>query len=345
MPAPLPSIDANEAVTAMSAEPDLDQQVTDELEALMASVDAPATNETAEDDGEAESSDQDAPSADATSAAGSAEGASSSAPSGEGAESADVVSFLDRQLTREEAQQLAGLYDWAAGLTPQQAQQIVDLTSGQYTLAPQGVAVDSNVGAAQAQPAATAAPESAKIDWDTDLTDPAVIKAYEAMQARIDELEARTQVAAASASQAAQLEAERGINAARAEIATRYGLSDVELDVVAQRAVQSQITPLLRQQMADASGHVDPTVLFTEVFDRTVWTDPKLREAALQHQNATSRAEVAQIQTTNASKKAKASAVSSTSGSVPRTAPAPRNLSPVEVTAAMTQEIAQAMGG
>lgn len=227
-------------------EPSLDELVTAAFEESAAPVvdteiPAPAAE------------DETVPAADANPPASSdaAPSAADASDEGEPEPVEEPFDLLGTQLTREEAEQLKGLYDWATGLTPEQAAAVVQATTRPQAMpsTPQGIATDSNVGPAQSAPAANGGvAEELKIEWDADLTDPAVIRAYETMTARIAQLEAQSAVATASAAQSQQLEAERGIHAARAEIGTRYGLSDVELDVAVQRAVASQITPYVRQQ-------------------------------------------------------------------------------------------------
>lgn len=324
------------------AEPTFDEQVAAEFESMADAPDAPSALEDAVAEIVAEGDDgadatapeatEDASPADATSAAGSAGDAT---PDPE-----ERVMFLDREMSRNEAEQLAGLYDWATSLSPAEAERIVKAAQ-----APAAVGVvDTAVGDAQGVTTPVGEDKPA-IEFDPDFVDPAVISSFQAMQARLDQLEAQTTASQRAAEHQQQLEAERAVQTARGTISEKYGFSDIEMDTVGRRAAESQIVPWVRSQLADANGYVDPEVLFTEVLDRTIWNDPQLREAALKSQLAGTQAEVVDIQQANASRKAKAGSVSSSGGSVPRTAPSPQSLPPQERHKAMEQEIAQAMGG
>lgn len=233
---------------------------------------------------------------------------------------------------------LQGLIDFATGLNPQQAAQISDLLTGEYELVQRGQPAPA--------PASDPVPEPGLLDGlDRDMVDPQVWQVMEAMVARQDALQAELQSARQVADTAFQSQAQdrfnRAANEAAQAVMDQYGFDESEVAAIARVGA-----PLIERW---APGYDDPRELFGAVLDHTLWTTPKFREQALKNvsKNAATAAvdEAARTSAAIAAKTQRADAVSTSSGTIPRSEPAPRNMTRAERTAAMAQDITSLISG
>lgn len=207
----------------------------------------------------------------------------------------ESIDFFGVQLTRDEATQLAQLYQWATSLTPEQTAAI-DLAQRQ---------------AVQQQ----AQPPAAQPLLDEEDDDPR----YAELRSHIERLE--QQVASThDATAAQQVQAAAQYYAPFAEraagdIAEQFGLTEADMLSARQKLVGA---PELLERIATQTGG-DPYATYKAAFETVVWTDPQLRERAVQQQAAAAQQQQQQI----AQQKAKAGALAGSGGTVPRSPSTP----------------------
>lgn len=268
----------------------------------------------------------------------------------------DSYRIADREVSREEAEQLLALYDWAAQLPPEAAQAVNDVLSGQYRLVPadqpeQALPAASGSGPAPATftpgVAGAVVPDVPQVN-PNEFLDPQLAQYVQQVTAQQNAVIAQQQqmLADYQAQQQqiaqAQYEQEQSrmlqqVEMGQAQFAEAHpNFTAQEIDLIASQAAALQIVPTL---MARNGGNAAAAT--QEALETAMWATPAFREKVIQSQVD----QYAQTVEQTAEKKRKASALAGSSGSVPRTAPAQRPMTKAEREQAMIREVAEAMNG
>ena len=270
----------------------------------------------------------------------------------------DTYSINGRDISREEANQLLALYDWAATLPPESAQAINDVLSGQYYLAP----VDSTPSAPAPTAASGSGPSPATftpgvagvgqtsvpaIDPNR-FVDPELAQYVQQVTDQQNALIAQQsqQLADYQAQQAqlaayqAQQEQDRLMQQVQVGQNTfseqHPDFTPQDIDALVNQVATLQIVPSLMKKHAGNAA-----AAMSEAMETALWATPQFRDRAIQSQID----QFAQTTEQTAQKKRKASALSGSSGSVARTAPDARPMTKAEREQAMIREVANAMNG
>lgn len=268
----------------------------------------------------------------------------------------DSYRIADREVSREEAEQLLALYDWAAQLPPEAAQAVNDVLSGQYRLVPadqpeQAFPAASGSGPAPATftpgVAGAVVPDVPQLN-PNEFLDPQLAQYVQQVTAQQNAVIAQQQQMLADYQEQqqqiaqAQYQQEQSRMLQQVEIGqTQFAeahpdFTPQEIDLIASQAAALQIVPTL---MARNGGNAAAAT--QEALETAMWATPAFREKVIQSQVD----QYAQTVEQTAEKKRKASALAGSSGSVPRTAPAQRPMTKAEREQAMIREVAEAMNG
>lgn len=268
----------------------------------------------------------------------------------------DSYKIADREVSREEAEQLLALYDWAAQLPPDAAQAVNDVLSGQYRLVPadqpeQAPSAASGSGPAPATftpgVAGAVVPDVPQLN-PNEFLDPQLAQYVQQVTAQqnaviaqqqqmLSDYQAQQQHIAQTQYQQEQSRMLQQVEVGQSQFAEAHpNFSAQEIDLIASQAAALQIVPTL---MARNGGNAAAAT--QEALETAMWATPAFREKVIQSQVD----QYAQTVEQTSEKKRKASALAGSSGSVPRTAPAQRPLTKAEREQAMIREVAEAMNG
>lgn len=237
---------------------------------------------------------------------------------------ADTIDFLGNKLTIEEAKELANVYEWVTNLTPEETQRVADALA--------------SPGATGPAPAPTPEPAPTTTEFD-ELTDPAVIERFQAMEAELAQLRAVAGTSQEAIAAQQRAEANAAIGRVRETFTEEHGLSPIEMEQLMARTYKSGIMNVL------VSQYENPDQLFSAAFEQTLWTDPQFREKEIQRLSVQQDQETAAIQARNRQKASLAASLNGSSGSLPRVEPTPRDLTPEQRHLAMVEEVRAAQGG
>jgi hypothetical protein len=260
------------------------------------------------------------------------------------------------------ADQVADLWRWANSLSPEQAQAVADVLSGQAQIVPAGQAPQAQPTTASTPPAASGygtptptgpTPVGVGDGVDQPQFDPrelddmvpglgSYLTTLQAQQAQQAALIAQTQSQAAQlAAYQAQVQAQEtdaqlaaGVDAFRASHAD---LTEADVDNLMSSAARLQILPGLAQQHGSIQGGV------VAALETALWADPNYRTRAIQSQVES----FAQTSATVSQRKAKAAALSGGTPTPDRNpaAPDPRTMTDDQRRQAMAAEIANVLEG
>jgi hypothetical protein len=229
-----------------------------------------------------------------------------------------VIDLLGERLSNEEAQSLRDFYRWARQ-NPQHIQAFDAYLSGQAQIVPLGQQPpQSPVGGQSAQAGRDSQPAA---DPYEDL-EPVVAERLR----EIDQIKERQLAWEREQQQQQFVVAQRAVGEGQTRFQQKMGLSDDEIETLAQEAAGLGMLPHMIQQTGDIVSAVEQTL------ETAYWRSPEWRSRELQRQ-------VAQQQN-DAKRQRKASSLSGSSGSVPRTSPEPSTAA--ERRDAMVAEIRQA---
>jgi hypothetical protein len=268
----------------------------------------------------------------------------------------DSYKIADREVSREEAEQLLALYDWAAQLPPEAADAVNNVLSGQYRLVPadqpdQAPSAASGSGPAPATftpgVAGAVVPDTPQLN-PNEFLDPQLAQYVQQVTAQQNAVIAQQQQMLANYQEQQQQIAQtqyqqeqqrmlQQVEIGQAEFSEAHpDFTAQEIDLIATQAAALQIVPTL---MARNGGNAIAAT--KEALETAMWATPQFREKVIQSQVD----QYAQTVEQTSEKKRKASALAGSSGSVPRTAPAQRPMTKAEREQAMIREVAEAMNG
>jgi len=268
----------------------------------------------------------------------------------------DRYKIADREVSREEAEQLLALYDWAAQLPPEAADAVNNVLSGQYRLVPANQPEQAPPAASGSGPApatftpgvaGAVVPETPRVD-PNDFLDPQLAQYVQQITAQqnaviaqqqqmLADYQAQQQQIAQSQYQQEHQRMLQQVEVGQNQFAELHpNFTAQEIDFIASQAAALQIVPTL---MARNGGNAAAAT--QEALETAMWSTPAFREKAIQSQVD----QYAQTVEQTSEKKRKASALAGSSGSVPRTAPAQRPMTKAEREQAMIREVAEAMNG
>lgn len=329
--------------------PSLDQAVLDEFErrAQEANSDednatgTEGENDTTPPEGGADASGTDDAGDEPTGEDGTPPGGSTASTEGssEGSEpppppAQPYVTLGERQFTEAEIQQAVQIRDWATSLTPDQQRSVDALFSGQYQLVPVGETPKPEPSPSGTTPGTTpgitpGAPSDIPAEEWEELPE-SFRQQFVAMQERVNalaqgDMEARRQQVVESLSSGAQT------------FMQRHGLDEGGVQVIQDRLASLGVMPGYVQA---ANG--DYARAMDMALEAVYWSDENFRQAEIERQAAAQVEAERERARADAQRQRKAGALSGSSGSVPRERSGP--LTPADRKAAMTREVAEAMG-